>query len=560
MKPKNSAKKNDIVEISITDINNLGCGVGRVNGVVTFVAGACTGDELVIRIIKVSSDYNVGKIEKIKKASLYRTDPDCIAAKRCGGCVYRHITYEHELELKRNRVTAAMKKAGLSLTVRQVMHTGELDGYRNKAQYPIGSVSLGKGNNITKRIAIGFYAEKSHEIIPCVCEDGSCRLQPQIFGEIADFLRLWMEENKLTAYDELTGKGVMRHLYLRRSESTGKVMVCFVVTDNNEKLTALTRAICDRFPDVASVWGNVNSKNTNVVLGREWHLLYGKEKLSDILCGRTFEISPQSFWQVNRKAAEMLYNKAAELADIKPGERVLDLFCGIGTVGISVTTPDVKLYGIEIVPEAVENAKRNAEINGYSNAEFVCADAADPDDFDAHLTRIAKGGLDVVILDPPRKGCSPELIKRLCELAPKRIVYISCNPDTLARDIALFGERYKCEEVTPVDMFPRTGHCETVCLLSKLNAKQHIEINLDMDELDLTDAEKKATYQEIKDYVLEHSGLKVSSLYIAQVKQQCGIIERENYNKPKSEDAKQPQCPPDKEKAIKEALRHFGMI
>ena len=465
MKPKNSAKKNDIAEITITDINNLGCGVGRLDGVVTFVAGACTGDELVIRIIKVASDYNVGKIEKIKKASPYRTEPGCIAAKRCGGCVYRYITYEHELELKQSRVMAAMKKAGLSLTVGEVMHTGELDGYRNKAQYPIGGVKFGKGNSTVKRTAIGFYAEKSHEIIPCVSEDGSCRLQPSIFGEIADFVRVWMDENKLSAYDELTGKGVMRHLYLRRSESTGEVMVCFVVTEKNEKITALTRAICDRFPDVASVWENINSKNTNVVLGREWRLLYGKEKLTDVLCGRTFEISPQSFWQVNRKGAEMLYNKAAELAEIKPGERVLDLFCGIGTVGISVTTPDVKLYGIEIVPEAVENAKRNAEINGYTNAEFVCADAADPDDFDAHLTRIAEGGLDVVILDPPRKGCSPELLERLCELAPKRIVYISCNPDTLARDIALLGERYKCDEVTPVDMFPRTGHCECVARL-----------------------------------------------------------------------------------------------
>ena len=467
MKYKNPAKKNDIKEITITDINNLGCGVGRIDGVVTFVSGACTGDELVVRLIKVTADYNVGKIEKIIKSSPYRIDPGCIAAKRCGGCVYRYITYEHELELKRGRVIAAMKKAGLSLTVEGVLHTGELDSYRNKAQYPIGSVKYGKGNTAVSRTAIGFYAEKTHDIIPCVSEDGSCRLQPQIFGEIADFVRVWMDENKLSAYDELSGHGLMRHLYLRRSETMGEVMVCFVVTATNEKLKALTKAICDKFADVASVWENINSKNTNVVLGREWRLLYGKEKLTDKLCGRTFEISPQSFWQVNRKAAEMLYNKAAELADIKSGERVLDLFCGIGTVGMSVTTPDVKLYGIEIVPEAVENARRNAELNGFDNAEFVCADAADPDDFDAHLERIAAGGLDVVILDPPRKGCAPELLARLCELAPKRIVYISCNPDTLARDIALLGGSYKCERVTPVDLFPRTGHCECVAKLCR---------------------------------------------------------------------------------------------
>ncbi len=560
MKQKNTAKKNDIANITITDINNLGCGVGRINGVVTFVAGACTGDELVVKLIKVTSDYNVAKIERIVKASPYRVDPGCAAAKRCGGCVYRYVTYDHELELKRNRVIMAMKKAGLDIEVGDVLHTGVLDGYRNKAQYPVGRMTLGKGQDAVTRTAIGFYAEKSHDIIPCVSEDGSCRLQPAVFGEIADFVRVWMDEHKLAAYDEVSGKGIVRHLYLRRSETTGEVMVCLVVTKNVSELASLACALCGRFECIASLYVNVNKKNTNVVLGNEYHLLYGEKRLKDKLCERTFQISPQSFWQVNRRAAELLYNKAAELADIRPGERVLDLFCGIGTVGMSVCTPDVKLFGIEIVPEAVENAKRNAALNGFDTAEFVCSDAADPADFDGHLTRIAQVGLDAVILDPPRKGCSQELLYRLCELAPKRIVYISCNPDTLARDIAAVAEKYRCERVTPVDMFPRTGHVETVCLLSKLNTKQHIEINLDMDELDLTDAEKKATYQEIKDYVLEHSGLKVSSLYIAQVKQKCGIIERENYNKPKSEDAKQPQCPPDKEKAIKEALTHFGMI
>ncbi len=470
MKLKNTAKKNDITEITITDINNLGCGVGRVNGVVTFVSGACTGDELVIRLIKVTSDYNVGKIEKIIKSSPYRVDPGCTAAKRCGGCVYRYITYDHELELKRNRVITAMKKAGLSLDVGDVLHTGILDGYRNKAQYPIGTVKLGKVKNTTARTAIGFYAEKSHEIIPCVSEDGSCRLQPEIFGEIADFVRVWMDENKLSAYDELNGHGIMRHLYLRRSESTGEVMICFVATKNDSKISALARAVFDKFQNAASVWININSRNTNVVLGNEWHLVYGKERLTDKLCGRTFEISPQSFWQVNRKAAEMLYNKAAELAEIKCGDRVLDLFCGIGSVGMSVTSPDAKLYGIEIVPEAVENAKRNAEINGFTKAEFVCADAADPNDFNKHLERIAADGLDVVILDPPRKGCSPELLAKLSELAPKRIVYISCNPDTLARDIALLGGSYQCDEVTPVDMFPRTGHVECCVLLCRTSA------------------------------------------------------------------------------------------
>ena len=465
---KNPSKKNDIANIAITDINNLGCGVGRINGVVTFVAGACTGDELTVKLIKVTSDYNVGKIEKILKPSPFRIDPGCIAAKRCGGCVYRYVTYDHELDLKRRRVEASMKKAGLDITVTDVLHTGVLDGYRNKAQYPVGTVSFGKGKEARTETAIGFYAEKSHEIIPCVTEDGSCRLQPEIFGRIADFVRVYMNVNKIKAYDELTGKGILRHLYLRRSETTCEVMVCLVVNQRSGVIKPLVDALVGEFFEIASVYENLNHKNTNVVLGKEYSLLYGKEKLTDKLCERTFEISPQSFWQVNRQAAEMLYKKAAELADIKHGERVLDLFCGIGTVGMSVCTADVKLYGIEIVPEAVENARRNAELNGFTSAEFICCDASDPDSFENELRRIAADGLDCVILDPPRKGCTPELLSLIAELAPKRIVYISCNPDTLARDIAVLGGKYACDAVTPVDMFPRTGHCEAVCLLKSV--------------------------------------------------------------------------------------------
>ncbi len=467
MKEKNPSRKNDIADITITDINNLGCGVGRIKGVVTFVAGACTGDELTVKLIKVTSDYNVGKIVEIKKVSPYRIEPGCIAANRCGGCVYRFITYEHELELKKRRVATSMKKAGLDIAIGEVMSAGELSGYRNKAQYPVGTVTHRKGKLANKQTVIGFYAEKSHDIIPCVLENGSCRLQPVVFSEIADFIRVWMDENKLSAYDEISGKGTMRHIYLRRSETSGEVMLCLVVNDKSDKLDSLTTAVCDKFPNIVSVYINVNSKNTNVVLGKEFICVYGKEKLTDVLCGRTFEISPQSFWQVNRKAAEMLYNKAAELADIKAGERVIDLFCGIGTVGMSICKPDVKLFGVEIVPEAVENARRNAKINGFNDAEFICCDAADPKAFESELRRISEGGIDAVILDPPRKGCTPELLELICELVPKRIVYISCNPDTLARDIALLEPSYNCDAVTPVDMFPRTGHVETVVLLNR---------------------------------------------------------------------------------------------
>ncbi len=551
MKSKNQTKKNEIYNIKITDINNLGCGVGRINDVVTFVSGGCTGDELAVKIIKVASDYNVGRIEEIITPSPYRTSPDCSVSKRCGGCVYRHITYEHELTLKRGRVAAAMRKVGLDVDVCEVLCVGITEGYRNKAQYPIGRTKDGK-------TAIGFFAERSHDIIPCTYEGGSCALQPKIFGEIADFVKVWMDENKLSAYDEVSRRGVMRHLYLRFSESQNEVMVCFVVNTQSEKVTELARAVSERFPTVASIYENLNHKSTNVVLGSVFRLLFGKEKLTDSLCGRNFEISPQSFWQVNRLGAELLYSKAAELASLKGGERVIDLFCGIGTVGMSVCGKDTKLYGIEIVPEAVENAKENAVRNGFHNAEFLCLDASRPDEFVSALEEISKDGIDVVLLDPPRKGCSPELLDTIKKFSAKKIVYISCNPDTLARDIKFLSDSYSCDKVTPVDMFPRTGHCETVVLLSRQKVDEHIHFEVNVADLPKT-TRTTATYTEIKDYIQQKYGFKVSTLYIAQTKDKCGLAKRDNYNigEGKSKDL---VCPAEKEKAILDAFKHFGML
>ncbi len=565
MKHTNPYKKNDRVTLTVTDTNNLGCGIARLDNIVTFVAGGCVGDVMEAKIIKVASGYMVARPEKRLQSSPHRTEPDCRAfagsqssgsGRRCGGCVFRHITYEHELALKRGFVEGAMRRAGVKLPVGEVLSTGITEGYRNKALYPIGRDKNG-------RTVIGFYAERTHEIIPCTPDDGAdgCRLQPPVFGQIVEFTRKWIDASGLAVYDEADQSGIFRHLYLRRAETTGQIMVC-LVTARPADLKPWADELSCRFADAVSIWENRNPENTNVVLGREFTLLAGREKIVDSLCGREFELSPESFYQVNRQAAELLYRTGGALADIQPGERVLDLFCGIGTIGMCICEPETELYGVEIVESAVINARANARRNGFERAHFHCCDAADPKAIETVIGRIAAQGLDRIILDPPRKGCSPELLTMLAEKAPDaKILYISCNPDTLARDLALLETLgYRAGTVQPVDLFPRTGHVETVCLLSKLNAKQHIEINLDMDELDLTDAEKKATYQEIKDYVLEHSGLKVSSLYIAQVKQKCGIIERENYNQPKSEDAKQPQCPPDKEKAIKGALKHFGMI
>ena len=552
-------KKNDIIELEITDLNNLGCGVGKTNdGIVVFVKGAVTGDVVKTKIIKTASSYLVGRLEEIITSSPHRADgeglrqSDCKAPQSCGGCIYRNIKYEHELALKRDYVKNAFRKAGLpDVKVLDTAHTGKVAGYRNKGQYPVREVQ--------GRVRAGFFATKTHNLIPCE----ECMLQPAIFGEIVAFVTDFAEKNRIKAYDEESGRGVLRHIYLRIAEKTGQIMVCLVI--NADKLAASEKfalEVSERFPQVTSVMLNINKKNTNVILGDDFVCIGGNDYIIDELCGLRFKISAGSFYQVNRDGAEMLYGLARERAQLSGKKIVADLYCGAGTIGLSMAKDASRIVGVEIVDEAVECAKENAALNGIENAYFFCGDASDT----RGLLATAKDTLgdfcpDVVIIDPPRKGTTEELVNYLDSLGVPRIVYVSCNPDTLARDCAWFAAKgYKIGEVTPVDLFPGTGHVETVCLLSKLNAKQHIEINLDMDELDLTDAEKKATYQEIKDYVLEHSGLKVSSLYIAQVKQKCGIIERENYNKPKSEDAKQPQCPTDKEKAIKEALKHFGMI
>jgi len=323
---------------------------------------------------------------------------------------------------------------------------------------------------------------------------------------------------------------------------------------------ALAKELVKRHPKITSVVRVINMKDIPLWMEEKEEVLYGTATITDKLNGCLFRISARSFYQVNTKQTERLYETALQFAAPQKGDRVLDAYCGIGTIGIACAKnyEDISVIGFDNNANAVHDAEVNARINGLENIEYRCSDA---EDIAAELMA-EEDNIRIAFLDPPRAGCGKNFLDAVHTISPEKIVYVSCNPESLAKDLAYLKKNggYKVNKIQPVDMFPRTTHVETVCLLSKLNAKQHIEINLDMDELDLTDAEKKATYQEIKDYVLEHSGLKVSSLYIAQVKQKCGIIERENYNKPKSEDAKQPQCPPDKEKAIKEALTHFGMI
>ena len=545
-------QKNQILTLRIERLSSDGSGVAHSpDGETVFVPGAAPGDEADVRIVKDCKRYAFGILDHLRTPSPDRIPVDCAVAGPCGGCSLRHLDYTAELRAKQENVTDAFRRiGGLDVPVLNICPSPEADRYRNKVQFPVG---LDKNGNP----CIGFYAGRTHRIVPCP----DCKLQPGVLNDIGNALCRFFAENGIQPYNEETGRGLVRHIFLRRGAHSGQIMVCLVCTRPNlPHAEALCTRLREQFADIATILLNVNSKNTNVILGTETHTLYGPGYIEDTLCGVPVQLGPLSFYQVNTLAAERLYGIAAQYAQLTPDDLLLDLYCGMGTIGLSMVDYCRELVGVEIVPEAIESAKANAARMGDAVAAkscFFCADAGQA------ATRLAAEGLhpDVVMLDPPRKGCDEATLSAVVRMAPRRVVYVSCNPATAARDAAWLEQNgYHAEKVQPVDLFPRTKHCETVCLLSKLNAKQHIEVDIHMDELDLTDAEKKATYSEIKEYVLEHTGLKVSSLYIAQVKQKCGIIERENYNKPKSDDAKQPQCPPDKEKAIKEALKHFGMI
>ena len=457
-------KKNDIIELVIEDINNLGAGVSHLeDGRVIFVRGAVTGDKIKVKIIKVNTNFAVGRLEEIITPSDFR-DKECFcsASESCGGCVYRHITYEHEKEIKKSYVKHAFIKAGLpDVVINNVHSTNKIRAYRNKAQYPFAMTKQG--------IVAGFYASKTHNVVPAF----DCSLQPQIFGEILHSVCDFANQNNFTVYDEETEKGLLRHLYLRYGENTGQIMLCIVINGENMPFTReFVDMINDKFPSVTSIQLNVNTKNTNVVLGNKYSVLYGERYIEDILCGVRFRITPESFYQVNHDGAEILYGLAKEKAKIGFDKKIslVDMYCGTGTIGLSMSDIAEEIVGVEIVEGAVECAKINAQINGFENAKFYAGDAKDIESlFSSVEAQHGKLNPDVVVLDPPRKGCTPEVIEFLSKRDIKRIVYVSCDPDTLARDCKMFTNLgYEIEEVDPVDMFPRTGHIENVVTI-KLN-------------------------------------------------------------------------------------------
>ena len=545
-------QKNQILTLRIERLSSDGSGVAHSpDGETVFVPGAAPGDEADVRIVKDCKRYAFGILDHLRTPSPDRIPVDCAVAGPCGGCSLRHLDYTAELRAKQENVTDAFRRiGGLDVPVLDICPSPEVDRYRNKVQFPVG---LDKNGNP----CIGFYAGRTHRIVPCP----DCKLQPGVLNDIGNALCRFFAENGIQPYNEETGRGLVRHIFLRRGAHSGQIMVCLVCTRPNlPHADALCTRLREQFADIATILLNVNSKNTNVILGTETHTLYGPGYIEDTLCGVPVQLGPLSFYQVNTLAAERLYGIAAQYAQLTPDDLLLDLYCGMGTIGLSMVGRCRELVGVEIVPEAIESAKANAARMGDAVAAkscFFCADAGQA------ATRLAAEGLhpDVVMLDPPRKGCDEATLSAVVRMAPRRVVYVSCNPATAARDAAWLEQNgYHTEQVQPVDLFPRTKHCETVCLLSKLHAKQHIEIDLSMDELDLTAAESKATYDEIKAYVLEKHGLKVSSLYISQVKRKCGLDVGQNYNLSKKEDAKVPQCPPEKEAAIMEALKHFQML
>ena len=546
-------QKNQILTLRIERLSSDGSGVAHSpDGETVFVPGAAPGDDADVRIVKDCKRYAFGILDHLRTPSPDRIPVDCAVAGPCGGCSLRHLDYTAELRAKQENVTDAFRRiGGLDVPVLDICPSPEVDRYRNKVQFPVG---LDKNGNP----CIGFYAGRTHRIVPCP----DCKLQPGVLNDIGNALCRFFAENGIQPYNEETGRGLVRHIFLRRGAHSGQIMVCLVCTRPNlPHADALCTRLREQFADIATILLNVNSKNTNVILGTETHTLYGPGYIEDTLCGVPVQLGPLSFYQVNTLAAERLYGIAAQYAQLTPDDLLLDLYCGMGTIGLSMVDHCRELVGVEIVPEAIESAKANAARMGDAVAAkscFFCADAGQA------ATRLAAEGLhpDVVMLDPPRKGCDEATLSAVVRMAPRRVVYVSCNPATAARDAAwLENNGYHAEKVQPVDLFPRTKHCETVVLLSKgeVDSKK-IRVEFSLEDMDMSEFQDGATYPQIKEYVLEHTGLKVSNLYISQIKRKCGIGVGKNYNLPKSEDSRQPQCPQEKEKAIREAFKYFGMI
>ena len=543
-------RKNDLVTLEIEDCGIDGEGIGKADGFTVFVKDAVIGDTVTAKIIKAKKNYGYGRLMEVLKPSPYRVELKCEFARQCGGCQLQALSYDQQLVFKTNKVKGHLERIGgfTDIPMEPIIGMDELFHYRNKAQFPVGRNKEGK-------IVTGFYAGRTHNII----ENRDCALGVAENKEVLDRVIAHMEKYGIEPYNEATGKGLVRHVLIRYGYFTKEVMVCLILNGNKlPKEEQLVKSLCE-IPGMTSITINVNKKHSNVILGEEIRLLWGQEYITDRIGDISYQISPLSFYQVNPMQTQKLYAKALEYADLHGEETVWDLYCGIGTISLFLAQKAKFVRGVEIVPAAIENAKENAKLNGLENTEFFVGKAEEvlPREY-------KKNGVyaDVIVVDPPRKGCDETLLETMIEMNPERIVYVSCDSATLARDLKYLCERgYELRKVCPVDQFGMTVHVETVVLLSKgeVDSKK-IRVEFSLEDMDMSEFQDGATYPQIKEYVLEHTGLKVSNLYISQIKRKCGLEVGKNYNLPKSEDSRQPQCPPEKEKAIREAFKYFGMI
>lgn len=541
-------QKNKIYRAEIVDYTAEGSGVARIEGMAVFVPNTAVGDQCDIRIVKVNKRMAFGRLDRVIIPSRDRIESACPVAGKCGGCCFQHISYEAELRAKFKKVDDALSHLGGTPGILDgITGADETTHYRNKAQYPVGQDAHGTYT--------GFYRPHSHDIV----KTDRCLIQSERADRLAAAVCAWMDAHNVTAYDEKTGKGLIRHIYVRTGAVSGETHLCLIATRSklpaaDDLIERLTKAELS----LVGIVVNINKRSDNVILGQHTVTLWGEPVLQDSLCGNVFQLSPHAFYQVNHAQTEKLYARALELADLHGGETVVDLYCGAGTITLALAAKAGKVIGVEIVPEAIENAKENAARNGVENVSFICADAGQ-----AAMMLAERGERpDVLTVDPPRKGLDEQAVEAIARMQPPKVVYVSCDPATLARDLKRFAEYgYYAQTARAFDLFPRTKHVETVVLLSKgeIDSKK-VRVEFSLEDMDMSGFQKGATYEQIKAYVLEHSGLKVSSLYISQIKRKCGLEVGQNYNLSKKEDAKVPQCPPEKESAIREALKFYNLI
>ena len=537
--------KNEIYETLITDYTSEGQGVARVEGCAVFIPNAIAGEKCRVRIEKVGKNWAAGKIVEILEKSPHRVNRACPISASCGGCDFHHMDYAEETRLKAERVRQALNRmGGENFEEMPILAAPTCEGYRNKAQYPVASK---KG-----RAFAGFFKAGTHGVV----ENKRCLILPLESDRVKDTVIDYVNQYRVTVYDEATHKGLLRHIYVRRGVVSGQILVCLVV--NGRKLPHVEDLIqkLEEIPGFTTLVLSVNTRAGNAVLGDEFITLHGPGYIEDTLCGLNFRLSPRSFYQVNHHQAQRLYDTAISLAGITKDDTVLDLYCGVGTITLAMARSAGKVIGVEVIPQAVQDAWDNAKRNGIENAEFFCGDAGQ-----AALELEAKGiKADVAVVDPPRKGLNADTIEALHRMAPRRIVYVSCDPATLARDVALLKQRgYAVQSATAADLFPRCAHVESVVCLSRKEVSDYLRIAVNTADLE-TDAGTIYSNDDIKQYVEDKYGFKVHSAYIGQVRKKLGVHQHENYNDSHTSPRKPTVCPEEKEAAIIDALKHFKLI